>query len=160
MKTDGDGVLNLAKERFVTFPSPYGENSITGFSFEPKSVPVLVDSTLIYDAQIDTLSTLKDLLKNGETFESSRVNAYSKDQLFIPKDWDFGLSEELPDEIEVEDSYISKVHYRTKLMKESSFWIYAIFSEDFKTQNVTDPEVFELIQDMNAVKNIGNPNLK
>jgi hypothetical protein len=140
------GILNLNKRRYVRLYQNFGDKNpyeiING-----EDVNVLVIDSLVYVYKSDSTKVVSDeliksKLKTNQTFDvnsSTRIKLYNAD-LFIPKDWDYGLTEKMPDSITV-DTKNSAINYtsRTKLIDENLFRIAALLSpSNFIIKNKKD----------------------
>lgn len=143
---EGGGLLNLSKTKFVRFFQEYSINSnaniLKDVTLKNKLTILhnlfMIDST-IYILREDTTIEYSDeeikvaVAKLGKN-TLCKFKIYDEVS-YIKKDWDYGLTEDMPDEIEIKNnsnySYYSGT-YKTKLMEYDVFMLATIFlSENF-----------------------------
>jgi len=142
--TENGGILNLNKNRFVRFYENYSDESLINLQEQLKSKidfyendVVIIDST-VYVYKEDSTAVVSDeqIKASIENYQNTRENKanfklYQAD-LFIPNDWDYGLTQDFPDNISVSSSnsslYASEV--RTKVIEEKLFVLMAMLTPD------------------------------
>ncbi|MDI9310128.1 MAG: hypothetical protein QM535_07930 [Limnohabitans sp.] len=117
---DEGGILNLNNERFVTITETYqtNENSLDFHRYSNRDF-VVIDS-LVYIIKNDTTTTITD--QELKTYiEEEKKSGYAlssvklyKAEKFIKKDWDYGLGQDFPEEIEIYTSKYSNNSSDTK----------------------------------------------
>jgi hypothetical protein len=144
---EGGGLLNLSKTKFVRFFQEYrvanGNNNILNNVIKKNKLTILnnlfmIDSTIYIMREDTTIEYSDEEIKEAVTKlgKNSLCKFKIYDEVsYLKKDWDYGLIEELPDEIEVDTkhnySYLSGT-VKTKLMEYDVFMLATIFlSENF-----------------------------
>lgn len=137
------GILNLNKNRYIRFYEKYSEEAHSDLEklLQQKKISyfdndIVVIDSLVYVYKEDSTSVVSDeqiksALKNYENTRSlkNNIKLYNAD-LFIPKDWDFGLTEDLPETISVTSNSSSSLmgtEIRTKIMNEKFFRLMSMF---------------------------------
>jgi len=144
------GLLNLNKEQYVIFPIYYGESFMVSWSGTPR--PILIDSVLYYNSEIASRG-VSDLLEtankhadepyNPEKSKELELVLINEDVMFVEKNWEIDINEEIPDQIEVrvsKESGGSTMNVRTwrrTIKKANYFKIYCLLSEDFEATDLT-----------------------
>jgi hypothetical protein len=129
------GILNLNKKRYVRMFQDFGETSPFNV-INGEDVGVVVIDSMVYFYKLDSTKVVTDEMIKIMIKDSTGINSYSStsmklfnSDLFIPKDWDYGLSEDIPSEITVEtnNNYVKSAR-RTKLLEENIFRFAAILT--------------------------------
>lgn len=141
------GILNLGRQRLVRMTGEYGaetlsdiyNNSNVSSTLSMYSIPkhnmITIDSVVYImhenvndfsDRQINTL--LKRHKEFAGRMPSSNMMKLYESELFIHKDWDYGLNEEFPEEILMSEN--SQTTVRTKMVEETLFRLYALLSPE------------------------------
>ncbi|WP_445710410.1 hypothetical protein [Flavobacterium sp.] len=141
------GLLNLSKKRYVRFSEEYeGENKselemmVAAKMKKQFNNEIVVIDSLVYvykkdSTMVVTDEQIKSALESYEDnkFSSNTMKFYESD-IFIAKDWDYGLIDELPERIEIKstNSYGNfGVTIKTKLIEENLFLLMAMFTPEY-----------------------------
>jgi hypothetical protein len=139
------GILNLNKKRYVRLYQKYGDETSFDIGIQPYLDIVVIDS-MVYVYKKDSTAVvtdeqIKSSLENfsADTNSNSSLKLFNAD-LFVAKDWDYGLTEELPETISVQsNTSFTSIQYKTKLIEEYLFRISAILSPSvFVVKNKKD----------------------
>lgn len=126
---DEGGILNLSNERFVTITETYQTGSSLNFNSYSNRDFVVIDS-LVYIIKNDTTRRITD--QELKTYiEEEKKNGYAlstvklyKAEKFIKKDWDYGLGQDFPEEIEIYTSkYSNASDTKTKVLQANLFML-------------------------------------
>lgn len=134
------GVLNLSNQRLLRTTATYtesgrGSNSLA--VLDDMYNMVSIDSTIYYlNHNEKKISDEKILKMYTFFFRDKKIGGRSKSfmklyekTLFTQKDWDYGISEEAPESIEINQYDTDRV--RTKLVGENWFKIAALFKPNY-----------------------------
>jgi hypothetical protein len=140
------GILNLDHCAYVIFPIKYKTDDILANAAFMLGLPIILDSLVVYQKELaKNQSDLISLLKNPNIKDMITKNhmKIEKDQLFIDKDWDYGINEEMPDTITVSSDM--HVNFKRKIGYTSTFLAYAFVSNEYNIEKIENKELADLI---------------
>jgi len=148
------GMLNLGRQRFVRMTGIYAVeqedygfgNSNIGIQSDFMQNMITIDSNIyimadnaneIKDADVERY--IKKFYALGGRNPNSRMMKLIEDELFISKDWDYGINEEFPDDIVMSESSGNTI--KTKIIEENIFLLFAMLSpENIRTVSLSERE--------------------
>ncbi len=151
--TQKGGLLNLNKEDFVIFPIYYGNSTFPAWDGAPR--PIMIDSVLYYSnflekssdstllAMVDKYTDFPYNPKKSKDLELSKV---LKEDFFVEKIWDFDISQDIPEQIEVQVKQNSisiggdnNIRSSKRIIRKANFFkVYTLLSEDFNSRDLRD----------------------
>lgn len=101
--TEDGGILNLNNLRFVSITEAYRSTDFLGAN--KSYINCIVIDSIVYVIKEDSTAVINDIDIKNKLEELKTNNYYDAPRLyeskkFIPKDWDYGLNEDFPTEIE------------------------------------------------------------
>jgi hypothetical protein len=146
------GILNLDHSEYVIFPIKYSTDDILANAAFVVNLPIIIDTLIVYQKEMaPNQSEILNLLKseNSKDFFNKDLIKTGKEQLFINKDWDYGLDDDMPSTITTSDKNI--INYKKKILPASIFLIYARISNEYNVEKIENEELISLIN--NSKKN-------
>jgi hypothetical protein len=148
------GILNLDHQAYVIFPIKYKtDNDVLGNASFMSGLPIIIDSTVIYQKTLAKNQTELISLLKSPNFKDMITNSHvkiEKDQLFIDKDWDYGINEKIPDTIITSTEMV--VQFKKKIDYTYTFLAYAFLSDDYNIEKITETELFNLLNKLKDLK--------
>jgi hypothetical protein len=133
------GILNLNKERFVSIPEIYSDESMGKLmnSLNNSKPDYLIVDSLVYVYKKDSLKSVSDAEIKRVLDQKYTTMKLFEGHPFIKKDWDYGLSEDLPEQIEIRGT--ASMETRTKVMPLYLFRFMAMLTPQyFEIRNIKD----------------------
>ncbi len=146
---EGGGILNLEKCDFVIFPIKYDSNDEITSAMINTDFPIVLDSIIIYKKNLASNQVeLIKLLKNpiAKDLFSYHLEKIDKDQLFIDKNWDYGINDSIPEYITVETTAEKgNVEKKRKVVNAKTFLLFAKLCNNYNVELIKNKELIELI---------------